>query len=232
MAVIWLETDAFIPTATARLLPTKVLLDIGCGIRPQLWVRPEVQICCEPFEEYIGHLQKKICLDSDRNFVVVKATWGEAVKLFPPKSVDTIMLNDVIEHLEKDEALELLKASQNIARKQIAVFTPLGFMPQHHADGIDAWGFNGGHWQEHRSGWNPEDFDDSWEVFVTKVLHLTDSMGNVLDTPFGALWAIKTFPDSDTGTTLRMTNRQRVYAAVDKVLDMAWKIKNMLKGKA
>ena len=80
--------------------------------------------------------------------------------------------------------------------------------------------------------WQPEDFDDSWEIFVTRVFHLTDSMGTVLEAPFGALWAIKTFPDGESGAALPVSNRQRVYAAVDKVLNVAWKIKDFVKGKA
>jgi hypothetical protein len=231
MAVTWLEADALIPTATARLLQSKIVLDIGCGIQPQRLVRPEVHICCEPFMQYVERLQELVRLEPDRNFVVLNATWDQAVQVFPPKSVDTVILHDVIEHLEKEDALRLLQATEPLARRQIVVFTPLGFMPQHHPDGKDAWGLDGGHWQEHRSGWQPEDFDDSWDLFVTKVFHLTDVHGNVLETPFGALWAIKTFPEALTGPMLQVSNRQRVYAAVDKVLNVIWKIKDLLKGR-
>jgi len=58
----------------------------------------------------------------------------------------------VIEHLDKTEAEILLKQTEKIARVQIAIFTPLGFMPQHHDNGKDAWGMNDATWQEHRSG--------------------------------------------------------------------------------
>lgn len=230
MAVTWLETDELISAATALLQPTQIVLDIGCGIRPQRLIRPEVHICCEPFMQYVECLQKLVRQEPDRNFVILNATWDQAVQIFPPKSVDTVILNDVIEHLEKEDAKRLLKATESLTRRQIAVFTPLGFMPQHHPDGKDAWGLDGGLWQEHRSGWQPEDFDGSWEVFVTKVFHLTDSMGNVLESPFGALWAIKTFPENESYTLL-VSNRQRVYAAVDKILKVAWKINNIIKGK-
>lgn len=194
MSVLWLDKKELVPTVKRRLHKADVVLDIGCGIRPQNFITPNVHICCEPFDQYVDYLQKNIDKASERSVVILKATWGEAVKIFPAGSVDTIFLNDVIEHLEKEEALQLLKASETIARRQIAIFTPLGFMPQSHPDGKDAWGLDGGAWQEHKSGWQPEDFDDSWEIFVTKEYHKTDSLGRELEVPFGAMWAIKSNP--------------------------------------
>lgn len=231
MNVTWLETEAFVPTASRSLQDANIVLDIGCGIQPQRFIRPQVHICCEPFDQYVEHLQELVRKEPDRNFVVVRARWDEAVRLFPPKSVDTIFLHDVIEHLEKDEALRLLKETEPIARRQMAVFTPLGFMPQHHPDGKDAWGLDGGSWQEHKSGWQPEDFDEGWDIYATKVFHTTDSMGRELETPFGAFWAIKTFPVDERTAGVRLSNRQRIYAMVDKVLNVVWKVKDMFKGK-
>ena len=199
MSVLWLDKKELAPTVKRKLQKADVVLDIGCGIRPQNFIKPNVHICCEPFDQYVAYLQKNIDKESERNVVIVKATWDEAVKIFPPGSVDTIFLNDVIEHLEKEDALRLLKASETIARRQIVIFTPLGFMPQSHPDGKDAWGLDGGAWQEHKSGWQPEDFDDSWEIFVTKEYHKTDSLGRELDTPFGAMWAIKSYPVVNPG---------------------------------
>lgn len=215
MAVTWVEAGKLFPEAIKRLQHVRVLMDIGCGIRPQQFLRPLVHICCEPFGQYVEHLQTLIKERTDRNYVVIHATWAETVRLFPPKSVDTVVLNDVIEHLEKEEAVNLLRATERIARRQIALFTPLGFMPQSHPDGKDAWGLDGGAWQEHKSGWQPDDFDETWDIVAAEVFHKSDSMGNELEKPFGALWAIKTFDDElSTGQGI-LSVKQKMYSLVD-----------------
>jgi hypothetical protein len=76
---------------------------------------------------------------------------------------------DIIEHLEKDEGMKLLKCTENIARSQVVIFTPYGILPQSHPDGKDAWGLNGCDWQQHKSGWLPEDFDSSYEILPVKI---------------------------------------------------------------
>ncbi|HBG06064.1 MAG: hypothetical protein A2075_04250 [Geobacteraceae bacterium GWC2_58_44] len=191
MNITWLDTDKLFPAAIETLVEPDVVLDIGCGIMPQKYVRPRVHICCEPFGQYVEHLQQKVALEYDRSYVVVNAPWSEAVKIFPPKSVDTVFLVDVIEHLEKSEALDLLRRTEALARKQVVLFTPLGFLPQEDLDGKDAWGLDGGAWQEHKSGWSPEDFDASWRIYASKVFHTADCFGRAFETPYGAMWAIK-----------------------------------------
>lgn len=193
MAVVWVEKDNLLPAVIDRLEEVEVVLDIGCGIMPQKYVRPLVHVCFEPFEQYVELLQEKTRRECDRTYVIMKGNWADAVRHFPPKSVDTVFLIDVIEHLEKEEAFELLKATENLVRRQIVIFTPLGFMPQCHQDGKDAWGLDGGEWQQHRSGWYPEDFHDSWDFFAASDFHSTDNLGRQLEKPYGALWAIKTF---------------------------------------
>jgi hypothetical protein len=189
--VTWVEGQNLFPTAVSKLEHTDVVIDIGCGIKPQSFIKPSIHICCEPFDRYVTHLQKHF--GHDRRYIIIKATWAEAVRIFPPKSVDTVFLIDVVEHLVKEEGISLIKPTENLARRQVAVFTPLGFFPQEHPDGKDAWGLDGGEWQTHRSGWYPEDFDDSWAVYAAKAFHIVDNMNRPLEQPFGAFWAIKTF---------------------------------------
>ncbi len=178
-----------------------------------------VHICCEPFQQYLEQLQEKIKHAHDRTFVLLKATWSEALELFPPKSVDSVFLVDVIEHLEKAEALRLLKATEALAREQIAVFTPLGFLPQRHSDGKDAWGLDGGDWQEHKSGWEPEDFDDSWDIYAAKVFHTEDGQGRVFEKPYGALWAIKSIGEVVLEDTEFSFEREKIHTLVDLAID-------------
>jgi SAM-dependent methyltransferase len=67
-----------------------------------------------------------------------------------PKSVDGVVLLDLIEHFEKAEGLRLLGLVEQIARKKVVVFTPVGFVSQPPAPDNP--------WQEHRSGWAPKEF--------------------------------------------------------------------------
>jgi len=57
---------------------------------------------------------------------------------------------------------------------------------------------DGASWQEHRSGWLPEDFDDSWQIFAAKEFHTADNLSRPLERPFGAFWAIKTHEGCDS----------------------------------
>ena len=194
MNIVMVAADELFQVVVERLEKVDLLLDIGCGIMPQQLVRPMTHICCEPCQQYIEQLKVKVADTFDRSYVIINAGWREVVRLFPPDSVDTVVLADVIEHLNKNEASELLQATALIARRQVAVFTPLGFMPQTHADGKDAWGLDGGEWQEHKSGWLPEDFGEGWDIFLAEAFHTTDNLGTPLDKPFGAMWALLTKP--------------------------------------
>ncbi|MEN6324660.1 MAG: class I SAM-dependent methyltransferase [Syntrophomonas sp.] len=185
MSVVTLAKGFFNQQAMNAIKKTEIVLDIGCGIMPQSCIKPSVHICVEPFAEYIKALQQKVLVKPDRHYIIIQATWHQAVEVFPPKSVDSIFLLDVIEHLDKEEGRKLLKATEKIARQQIVIFTPLGFLPQHHPDGRDIWGYNGGAWQEHRSGWTPDDLGDSYDIFVCESYHQRDNQ------TYGAIWAVK-----------------------------------------
>lgn len=58
---------------------------------------------------------------------------------------------DLIEHLEKIEAIKLLKKMEKIGRKKIIILTPNGFTNQ------DEWDNNP--YQVHKSGWSKKDFE-------------------------------------------------------------------------
>jgi hypothetical protein len=187
----WVPKEELMSAAAKRFAPTDVLLDIGCGIMPQTYLAPSVHICVEPFQEYVDVLKQKTEHAADRSYLILKNTWDEALTSLPAKSVDTVILADVIEHLEKEVALALLKKTEAVARQQILIFTPLGFLPQAHPDGIDAWGLGGGAWQEHKSGWTPDDFGAEWEFIGARQYYFQDNLGRHFEEPFGAFWAIK-----------------------------------------
>ncbi len=200
MNIIKVKADKLFDVTSTRFEQVDVLLDIGSGIRPQQLVRAMTHICCEPCMQYVEKLKTITEDSSDRSYVIIHADWRTITKLLPTASVDTVILADVIEHLDKDEAYKLLQDTIRLARRQVAVFTPLGFMPQFHGDGKDAWGLDGGEWQEHKSGWVPEEFGEEWDVFLAEEFHTTDNLGKPLEKPFGAMWALLTKQEVPTSS--------------------------------
>lgn len=150
--------------AVKRIQPADVLLDVGAGIRPQQFIRCRRHICIEPHGEYADILR-----GAGMEVIQAEAPAGlSAIDVGEP--IDTVVSVDVIEHLEKDAGLKMVAELMRIATKQVVIFTPLGFMPQHGGHQHDPWGMQGQHWQEHRSGWGPEDFP-GWECLVDHEFH-------------------------------------------------------------
>lgn len=171
-----------------------VILDIGCGIRPQTYLQSAIHICVDPHQEYLDYVMDNIDPNTHEVIVPLKLTWHDVVNALPKNSVDSIFLLDVVEHINKKEAKSLIKKSQEIARKQIVIFTPLNFIEQFHSDEKDAWGLHGGKWQNHLSGWSEKDFGKNWKTIVVKKFHTTNNMGEKYQHPKGAIWAIYTKP--------------------------------------
>lgn len=176
--------EDLMPAAAARLRRVHTVLDIGPGIRPQTLVSGFLHVCVEPYRPYAELLSRE-----HPDYVVLNCTWSQALKLLPSDSVDTVVLLDVIEHLEKPEGARLLEQTIRLARSQVVVYTPLGFMPQGENEPKDAWGMDGTDWQVHRSGWSPEDFPD-WDILACERYHLQDAYGRQLEEPHGAFFAI------------------------------------------
>ena len=190
MNIKWFSSKDLRTEVSKKIIKTDIVLDIGCGIYPQEFNKCKVHICCEPFAQYIEYLILNNS-SADTLFLYYNYRWDEIINIVREKSIDSIFLIDVIEHIEKEKGIELLTLSQKIAKKQIVIFTPLGFISQKSKDGKDCWGLDGGKWQEHCSGWYPEDFDDSWEILASIANHFRDNLGRSYEKPFGAFWAIK-----------------------------------------
>lgn len=134
------------------LLHVARVLDIGAGLRPMPWFKPEQHICAEPHGPYADRLEAA-------GYKVWRRTAAEMLSAVRPGDFDAIYLLDVIEHMTREEGAAVLRAAEERQPKQIVVFTPKGFLPQ---EG-DAWGLGGEEWQRHRSGWTPDDFPD-WAI--------------------------------------------------------------------
>lgn len=162
--------------AAERILRTDDVIEVGPGIRPMTLWKPARYVAIEPHEEYCSLLRKEM-----PEAIVVQ---GDASEL-AGRSADSVLFLDVLEHMEKEQGTAALNLARCAAERQIVVFTPLGFMPQPEDGDSDAWGYQGQHWQRHRSGWAPEEFD-GWDVMVEECFHRRDGKY------YGAFFAVLT----------------------------------------
>lgn len=192
MSVVYVSRDEIASVVASKVSDVEVVLDIGPGIRLQPFVKPSVHICVDAHRPYLEHVQQSA--REDPRFVFINSTWDVALPMLLSKSVDSVFAIDVIEHMEKETGLEMLREAERVARQQIVIFTPLGFFPQSYDDPNkpDRWGMNGGYWQTHRSGWELEDFNDNWDIVCCKDFHLVGEDEQPLETPMGAFWAVRT----------------------------------------
>ena len=168
-----------------------VVLDLGPGICPQPFFKPRVHICVDAHRPYLEHIKGK--LGWDPRYVFINAPWDQVIGMFPDKSVDTVFALDFVEHLEKQDGQRMLREAERVARRQVVVYTPHGFFPQSYDDPAkpDRWGMDGGFWQTHRSGWDFEDFGDSWDIVCSPDYLVEDEHGQPMEKPMGALFAIR-----------------------------------------
>lgn len=177
-----IENDLLVNMRTkphlATLKKTPRIIDIGSCVRPCPVFRCEEHICIEPHGEYCDVLRSD-WKPNGQKVTVVQAEAEEVANY--PREGSTVLLIDVIEHMEKERGKKVRDLLQEF--EQALIFTPLGFMP---LDGgnPDSWGYNGGYWQQHRSGWLPQDFT-GWQKTIWPEFHkwLTPHFGAIL-----AIW--------------------------------------------
>lgn len=81
-------------------------------------------------------------------------------------SVDVISIIDGIEHLTHDKGLEVIANMKRVARKEILLFTPDGYLKN---EPHNAWGIEGAdEHQTHKSGWSALELKDlGFEILET-----------------------------------------------------------------
>lgn len=146
--------------AAGLLAPSVTCADIGPGLRPQRLLDCPVHVLVEPWRPYADQL---VITYPDKLVVNTFAT--PYLGAMVDKSVDTIFLLDVIEHIEKEEGQALLQEALRVARVQVVIFTPLGFMPHEVHDTPSEWGdIPHGITQKHLSGWTLQDLPNAMHV--------------------------------------------------------------------
>lgn len=103
------------------------------------------------------------------HFPDVKTVTSDAydyIKNAPSKSVDVISILDGIEHLTHEKGLEVIDNMKRVARKEILLFTPDGYLKN---EPHNAWGIEGAdEHQTHKSGWAALELKDlGFEIIET-----------------------------------------------------------------
>jgi N-acetylglucosaminyl-diphospho-decaprenol L-rhamnosyltransferase len=128
-----------------ELISAKNVLDLGCGRHSPVGILPDT-IHKTGVELYEPYLEKAV--SSKRHNVYIK---GDITNMqFKDKSFDVVVALDVIEHLQKKDAIELINRMEKWASKKVVIFTPNGYMDQ------GCW--EGNPYQQHRSGWTADFF--------------------------------------------------------------------------
>ncbi|MGL4226509.1 MAG: hypothetical protein ACRCRR_02675, partial [Rickettsia sp.] len=91
----WYSADIFHTKIEEFISSVSSIMDIGCGIRPQQYIVPDLLICVEPYQEYAEILKKNL---SGTNSIIIPLDAKATLSIFPDKSIDSIFLIDVIEH--------------------------------------------------------------------------------------------------------------------------------------
>lgn len=167
----WLKNTPPVIFGTAGLWPWKEgeivsILDVACGLSfKSKYIPAQIRVGVDIYEPYFQHIE------SDVPYVVVKHDIRKLRDIFVPKSFDLVIALDVIEHVTKEEGIELMRQCEEIAKKGVVIETPKGYVPQN----VDIQGHGGDEWQTHRSGWEPEEFKDRGYEVVLRDYHMTDA---------------------------------------------------------
>lgn len=120
------------------------VLDLGCGNNsPLKFVNCKYKVGVDIFKPYIEESKKRKIHHKYIKKDIRKVD-------FKKKSFDAVVAWDVIEHLSKEEGINLIKKMEKWAKKKIIIYTPNGFLNQKF--------FDKNKFQEHKSGWSVNDF--------------------------------------------------------------------------
>lgn len=132
------------------------ILDVGGYDGIWAWVfratrKAIVDVCREALEKYAKvHTDETYCCPG-----------SDIGSLFKPSEFDLVLIMDALEHMTEEEGLECLDAAEEIAKHQVIIYTPDGYMPYH--KGLTPYDALEGHEcienMTHLSGWPREIFE-------------------------------------------------------------------------
>jgi len=117
----------FLRTIKINLVDCKSVLDVGCGSDSPL-EKTKLSLYKEGvdlFEPAILESKKKGLHNKYKIIDIL-----DIDKVYHKKSFDAVVAFEVIEHLKKQKAIELIKKMESIAKKKVLISTPNGFLAQ------------------------------------------------------------------------------------------------------
>ncbi len=135
------------------------VLDVGCGLSlKSQFIEADIRVGLDAHRPYLEKIDAKV------PYVCIQGDATKLRELFLPKSFDMVLLLDIVEHLEKPAALDLIEQAETIARRAVVIETPDGFLPQD----IDILGLGGSHFQTHRCGFDAAEFEARGYDVITR----------------------------------------------------------------
>jgi SAM-dependent methyltransferase len=139
------------------------VLDVGCGLAlKSQFIAADIRVGVDIWRPYLERI------DATVPFVTVNADAMRIDELFLPRSFDLVLVLDLIEHLDKRQALELISKAETIALQAVVLETPKGFLPQD----IDILGLGGDRFQTHRCGFESDELRGLGYVVIEREYRL------------------------------------------------------------
>jgi hypothetical protein len=137
------------------------ILDVACGLSLKgKFIRTNTLVGLDLHAPYLKAVEGA---EPGHDWIPVVADVNEIQRLFLPNSFDLVLALDIIEHLEKPDALRLLTDLERVAKVAVILETPRGFLPQDK----DILGFSQHHLQTHRCGFEKEELEElGYQTFV------------------------------------------------------------------
>jgi SAM-dependent methyltransferase len=128
------------------------VLDIGCGQGELMSsMKRRVNAYCVGLELYLPYLYEAKKKRSHDDFIL-----ADARKIpVKPRSFDAVLASQVIEHMSKNDGLEMLDTIERIAKKCCVVAVPVGFIPY---EPLNVQDLDENPLQKHLTGYNTAEF--------------------------------------------------------------------------
>jgi len=134
------------------------VIDFGCGLMPTTRkLQCKKLIGIDAWPPYIEKLRNEL-IHLEHIYLWHLDLGGTLLSAANSNSTDVSVALDVVEHFEKDAALNLIQEIERIARKRVIILTPNGFLPQEREENSE--------YQRHRCGFIPAEFEEmGYNVF-------------------------------------------------------------------
>lgn len=125
----------------------QTLLDVGCGISSPVRSFGMSLTRSVGVDAFLPAIEQSRAAGIHDEYCLMDAL--DIRERFGKNSFDCVLAVSVIEHLEKQDGVDLLEQMEEVARNKTIVVTPVGFLPQSEYEGNPL--------QRHLSGWEVQE---------------------------------------------------------------------------